>query len=150
MYENLIGSFENSIMGYIFLFLHPFNEKFGKYFVILQAMDNTRLQKVGRLIQKDMGLILQQEAQNLFEGAMITVTSVRVSADLSVARIYVSIFPVRSKTVEDIVKLLEEKKAFIRMKLAEKVRHQLRIVPHIGFFLDDSLDYIENIDNLLK
>ncbi len=150
MYENLIGSFENSIMGYIFLFLHPFNEKFGKYFVFLQAMDNTRLQKVGRLIQKDMGLILQQEAQNLFEGAMITVTSVRVSADLSVARIYVSIFPVRSKTVEDIVKLLEEKKAFIRMKLAEKVRHQLRIVPHIGFFLDDSLDYIENIDNLLK
>ena len=150
MYENLIGSFENSIMGYIFLFVHPFNEKFGKYFVFLQAMDNTRLQKVGRLIQKDMGLILQQEAQNLFEGAMITVTSVRVSADLSVARIYVSIFPVRSKTVEDIVKLLEEKKAFIRMKLAEKVRHQLRIVPHIGFFLDDSLDYIENIDNLLK
>ena len=150
MYENLIGSFENSIMGYIFLFLHPFNEKFGKYFVFLQAMDNTRLQKVGRLIQKDMGLILQQEAQNLFEGAMITVTSVRVSADLSVARIYVSIFPVRSKTVEDIFKLLEEKKAFIRMKLAEKVRHQLRIVPHIGFFLDDSLDYIQNIDNLLK
>ncbi|HHT03735.1 MAG TPA: 30S ribosome-binding factor RbfA [Bacteroidales bacterium] len=113
-------------------------------------MDNTRLEKVSRLIQKDMGLILQQEAQNLFEGAMITVTSVRVSADLSVARIYVSIFPVRSKTVEDIFKLLEEKKAFIRMKLAEKVRHQLRIVPHIGFFLDDSLDYIQNIDNLLK
>ncbi|MDD4685199.1 MAG: ribosome-binding factor A, partial [Bacteroidales bacterium] len=92
-------------------------------------MDNTRLEKVSRLIQKDMGLILQKEAQNLFEGAMITVTSVRVSADLSVARIYVSIFPIRSKTVEDIVKLLEEKKAFIRMKLAEKVRHQLRIVP---------------------
>ncbi|MDD4685583.1 MAG: ribosome-binding factor A, partial [Bacteroidales bacterium] len=63
---------------------------------------------------------------------------------------YVSIFPIRSKTVEDIVKLLEEKKAFIRMKLAEKVRHQLRIVPNISFFLDDSLDYIENIDNLLK
>ena len=113
-------------------------------------MDNTRLEKVSRLIQKDMGLILQKEAQNLFEGAMITVTSVRVSADLSVARIYVSIFPVRSKTVEDIFKLLEEKTAFIRMKLAEKVRHQLRIVPHIGFFLDDSLDYIQNIDNLLK
>ncbi|MDD2191302.1 MAG: 30S ribosome-binding factor RbfA [Bacteroidales bacterium] len=113
-------------------------------------MDNTRLEKVSRLIQKDMGLILQKEAQNLFEGAMITVTSVRVSADLSVARIYVSIFPIRSKTVEDIVKLLEEKKAFIRMKLAEKVRHQLRIVPNISFFLDDSLDYIENIDNLLK
>ena len=66
-------------------------------------MDNTRLQKVGRLIQKDMGLILQQEALALFEGAMITVTSVRVSADLSVARIYVSIFPLKSKTVDDIV-----------------------------------------------
>ncbi|MCK9162771.1 MAG: 30S ribosome-binding factor RbfA [Bacteroidales bacterium] len=113
-------------------------------------MDNTRLQKVGRLIQKDMGLILQQEALALFEGAMITVTSVRVSADLSVARIYVSIFPLKSKTVDDIVKLLEEKKILLRMKLAQKVKHQLRIVPHISFFLDDSLDYIENIDNLLK
>ena len=130
--------------------MDPFNEKFGKYFVFLQAMDNTRLQKVGRLIQKDMGLILQQEAQNLFEGAMITVTSVRVSADLSVARIYVSIFPLHSKTVADIVKLLEEKKILLRMKLSQKVKNQLRIVPHIGFFLDDSLDYIENIDNLLK
>ena len=113
-------------------------------------MDQTRLQKVERLIQKDMGVILQQEAVALFEGAMITVTRVRVSADLSVARIYVSIFPLRNKTIDDIIKLLEEKKTFIRMKLAQKVKNQLRVIPEISFFIDDSLNYIENIDHLLK
>lgn len=113
-------------------------------------MDETRLQKVSRLIQRDMSEILQQDATALFEGAMITVTRVRVSADLSVARLYVSIFPLRGKTVADIMKLLEEKKTFLRMKLAQRVKNQLRVIPNISFFMDDSLDYIENIDNLLK
>ncbi len=113
-------------------------------------MDSQRLQKVARLIQKDLGEILQMEASNLFEGAMITVTGVRVSADLSLARVYVSIFAVRGKKVEEIFELLEQKKALVRMKLAQRVRHQLRVIPEIAFFIDDSLDYMENIDNLLK
>lgn len=113
-------------------------------------MDETRLQKVARLIQRDMSEILQQEAAALFEGAMITVTKTRVSADLSVARLYVSIFALRGKTPGDIFKLLEEKKTFLRMKLAQRVKNQLRVIPEISFFLDDSLDYLENIDNLLK
>jgi ribosome-binding factor A len=113
-------------------------------------MDSKRLQKVARLIQKDLGEILQMEASNLFEGAMITVTGVRVSADLSLARVYVSIFAVRGKKVEEIFELLEQKKALVRMKLAQRVRHQLRVIPEIAFFIDDSLDYMENIDNLLK
>ena len=113
-------------------------------------MDETRLQKVARLIQRDMSEILQQEATALFEGAMITVTKTRVSADLSVARLYVSIFALRGKTPGDIFKLLEEKRTFLRMKLAQRVKNQLRVIPEISFFLDDSLDYLENIDNLLK
>lgn len=113
-------------------------------------MEGKRLEKVARLIQKDLGDILQIEAVALFEGAMITVTKVRVSADLSIARVYVSIFPLRGKTTQEIFALLEEKSAFVRMKLAQRVRHQLRVVPELSFFIDDSLDYMENIDNLLK
>lgn len=113
-------------------------------------MDGTRLQKVSRLIQKDISEIIQLESNNLFEGAMITVTKVKISADLSIARINVSIFPLRVKTVDEIFKLLTEKKDYIRMKLASKVRNQLRVIPNISFHIDDSLDYIENIEKLLK
>ncbi|MDD4703340.1 MAG: 30S ribosome-binding factor RbfA [Bacteroidales bacterium] len=113
-------------------------------------MDAKRLEKVARLIQKDLGEILQMEAVALFEGAMITVTMVRVSADLSVARVYVSIFALGGKSSMDIFKLLEEKNTLIRMKLAQRVRHQLRVIPQLSFFIDDSLDYMEKIDNLLK
>ncbi|MDX9797621.1 MAG: 30S ribosome-binding factor RbfA [Bacteroidales bacterium] len=118
------------------------------YFCI--SMDAKRLEKVARLIQKDLGEILQMEAVALFEGAMITVTMVRVSADLSVARVYVSIFALGGKSSMDIFKLLEEKNTLIRMKLAQRVRHQLRVIPQLSFFIDDSLDYMEKIDNLLK
>ncbi len=113
-------------------------------------MDGTRLQKVSRLIQKDISEIIQLESNNLFEGAMITVTKVKISADLSIARINVSIFPLRGKTVDEIFKLLTEKKDYIRMKLANKVRNQLRVIPNLSFYIDDSLDYIENIEKLLK
>lgn len=113
-------------------------------------MDGTRLQKVSRLIQKDLSEIIQFESNNLFEGAMITITKVKISADLSIARINVSILPLRGKTIEEIFTLLKDKKTYIRMKLAQKVRNQLRIIPEISFYIDDSLDYIENIEKLLK
>ncbi|MCK9322127.1 30S ribosome-binding factor [bioreactor metagenome] len=113
-------------------------------------MDSKRLEKVARLIQKDLGEILQMEAVALFEGAMITVTKVRVSADLSVARVYVSIFALKGKSTQEIFKLLEEKNTLIKMKLAQRVRNQLRVIPQLSFFIDDSLDYLEKIDNLLK
>ncbi|MDR0971904.1 MAG: 30S ribosome-binding factor RbfA [Bacteroidales bacterium] len=113
-------------------------------------MDQTRLQKVSRLLQKDMGDILQKEANDLFFGALITITQVKVSPDLSIARLYVSIFPLHNKSVDFIFKLLNEKKALLRMRLAARVKNQLRIIPQISFFIDDSLDYLENIDRLLK
>ncbi len=111
-------------------------------------MEGTRLNKVARLLQKDLGDIFQKEGTTIFRGKMITVTSVRVSPDLGVARVYISIFPTEKK--EDVLLAVKEHTRQIRHELAQRVRHQLRIIPELTFFLDDSLDYIENIDKLLK
>ena len=113
-------------------------------------MDNNRLQKVARLIQKDMGEILRYESKNLFKGAMITVTRVRVSSDLSIAKIYISIFALAGVKPEEIYELVNANKSLLRNKLAIMERNQLRIIPDLTFFIDDSLDYSDNIDRLLK
>ena len=112
-------------------------------------MDNNRLQKVARLIQKDMGEILRYESKNLFKGAMITVTKVRVSSDLSIAKIYISIFALSGVTTDEVFELVKANKPLLRNKLASMERNQLRIIPDLSFFVDDSLDYSENIDRLL-
>ena len=95
-----------------------------------------------------MGDIFQKEGTTLFRGKMITVTSVRVSPDLGLAKVYVSIFPSTKK--EEDLQVIKDHSKHIRHELAQRVRHQLRIIPELAFFLDDSLDYIENIDKLLK
>ena len=92
--------------------------------------------------------MFQQECKEYTEGAMLSVTAVRVSPDLSYAQIYVSIFP--SERVEAVMKSLEEKNKSIRFILGKKVGKQMRIVPELRFFVDDSLDYIDKIDELLK
>ncbi len=111
-------------------------------------METTRQSKVSRLLQKDLGIIFQQEARNLFAGKMISVTTVRVSPDLGLAKIYLSIFP--SEKTEETLELIKMQTRNIRRILGNKVGKQLRIVPELAFFIDDSLDYIENIDNLLS
>lgn len=111
-------------------------------------MDSTRQNKISRLLQKDLAEIIQREGRVLFSGVMISVTNVRISPDLSVSRVYLSIFP-SEKGAET---LLEIKKhtSKIRGLLGLKVGKQLRIVPQLDFHIDDSLDYIDNIDRLLK
>ena len=111
-------------------------------------MDSIRQNKVARLIQRDLSEMFQQECKEYTEGAMLSVTAVRVSPDLSYAKIYVSIFP--SERVEAVMKSLEEKNKSIRFILGKKVGKQMRIVPELRFFVDDSLDYIDKIDELLK
>ena len=111
-------------------------------------MDSIRQNKVARLIQRDLRELFQQECKEYTEGAMLSVTAVRVSPDLSYAKIYVSIFP--SERVEAVMKSLEEKNKSIRFILGKKVGKQMRIVPELRFFVDDSLDYIDKIDELLK
>lgn len=111
-------------------------------------MEGTRLQKVERLVQKDLGEIFQREGAQLFPGKMITITHVRISPDLALAKVFVSIFP--SNNTEQTLENIQSHVKTIRLELGKRVRHQLRIVPELAFFIDDSLDYIEKIDNLLK
>jgi ribosome-binding factor A len=111
------------------------------------AMESTRQKKVARLLQKEIGRILQHKASEL-GGKLITVTVVRMSPDLSLAKIYLSFFPL--KKGEDPLIPVKEHIPQIRHELGNLVRNQLRIVPELAFFIDDSLDYIEKIENLLK
>jgi ribosome-binding factor A len=111
-------------------------------------METTRQQKIARLIQKDLGIIFQQESRNLFDGALITVTKVQISKDLSVAKVFLSLFLTKDKPA--LLEKIRHHGREIRHHLAGKVHHQLRVMPELHFFLDDSLDYIENIDLLLK
>ena len=111
-------------------------------------MDSIRQNKVARLIQRDLSEIFQHECKEYTMGAMLAVTTVRVSPDLSYAKVYVSIFP--SDRIEIVMQSLEEHNRNIRFILGKKVGKQMRIVPEIRFFVDDSLDYIDKIDELLK
>ena len=110
-------------------------------------METTRQNKISRLIQKELSeiFLLQTKAMN---GVLVSVSVVRISPDVSVARVYLSVFP--SNRSEEIVKNINANMKAIRYELGTRVRHQLRIIPELKFFVDDSLDYIEKIDELLK
>jgi len=112
-----------------------------------RIMETTRQNKISRLIQKELSLIFQSQTRRL-PGVLVSVSTVRISPDLSVARVYLSIFP--SERSEEICKNVNDNMKSIRYELGTKVGKQLRIIPELKFFVDDSLDYIENIDRLLK
>lgn len=111
-------------------------------------METKRQLKISRLLQKDLGEIFQIESRGIFHGSMITVTKVHVTNDLSLARVYLSLFGPQEKQVlfGDINKHRKE----IRHQLAVRVKNQIRAIPDLEFFIDDSLDYIDNIEKLLK
>lgn len=111
-------------------------------------MDSTRQLKVSRLVQKELGEIFQRETTLLFGKALITVTQVRVSPDLGVAKVYVSLFNVPDTQV--LLKSIQVHTKEIRTKLSDRIKKQVRIIPNLVFFLDDSLDYAMRIDELLK
>ena len=100
------------------------------------------------MIQKEIAGIFVQKARELAPGKIVSVTKVRISPDLSFAKIYLSIFP--SDKQEEDLNAIQAHVAKIRFDLGQKVKSQLRIVPELAFYIDDSLDYIENIDKLLK
>jgi len=110
-------------------------------------METTRQQKIARMLQKELGEIFLLYARKI-QGTLITVTSVRVSPDLSIVHVHLSIFP-SDKANDVLVQVNADSKA-IRFDLGKRVRHQLRIIPEMYYHVDDSLDYLENIDNLLK
>lgn len=114
----------------------------------MEQQQTTRQQKISRQIQRDMAEILQREGAAIAQGTMITVTTVRVSPDFGYAKIYFSIFPFERSAA--VMEALEQNNWFLRRELGKRIRNQLKVVPELQLFLDDSLEYIENIDNLLK
>jgi ribosome-binding factor A len=111
-------------------------------------MESTRQKKVSRLIQKELADIFLKRGNEFAHGKLVSITRVRISPDLSFAKVYISVFPATNQ--EDILKSLEDHISKLRFELGHKVRSQLRIVPDIAFHIDDSLDYIDKIDKLLK
>ncbi len=109
-------------------------------------METTRQNKINRLVQKELSEMFQKMT-NSFHGTLVSVTSVKVSSDLSIARVRLSIFP--SDRASDTIDLLKNSAKGIRYELGTRVKSQLRIIPELTFFQDDSEDYIENIDRLL-
>ena len=110
-------------------------------------MQETRQNKIARLLQKELVIVFQRQTQQM-HGVMVSVTRTKVSPDLSICTAYLSIFP--SEKAEEIIKNVTANEKSIRYELDTKVRYQLRIIPELRFFVDDSLDYIERIDALLK
>ena len=110
-------------------------------------MQETRQNKIARLLQKELSVIFQEQTRSL-HGVMVSVTRVKISPDLSICTAYLSIFP--SEKSEELIKNITKNEKQIRYELGTRVRYQLRIIPELRFFIDDSLDYIERIDKLLK
>lgn len=125
-------------------------------------MDSTRQNKISRLIQQDIGEIFLHEMKPKIGNSLVTVTGVRVTSDLSIARVHCSIYPVgfmpetadtpagTKATVQLVIDAILTNASDIRRRLGMREGKQLRIIPELQFFLDDSLDYIEKIEKLLK
>ncbi len=110
--------------------------------------ESTRQQKVAKQVLRDLSEIFRERGMAAFNGAMISVTSVRVSQDLASAKVRLSIFP--SEKAAGVLEMVEAASRSIRGDLGKRVSKQLRIVPELTFFIDDSLDYALKIDELLK
>ena len=110
-------------------------------------MDNTRQQRIAQLIRKELGDIFLIDGKTVYN-CMITVTKTMVSKDLSVARSYLSIYNATNQEI--VIESIRTNTKNIRFRIGQKLKNQLRIIPELSFFIDDSLDYIENIEKLLK
>ena len=110
-------------------------------------MQETRQNRICRLLQKELSLIFQSQTRAM-RGVMVSVTRVRVSPDLSICTAYLSIFP--SEKSEELLQNIQRNTSQIRYELGTRVRNQLRIIPELRFFINDSLDYMERIDELLQ
>ena len=110
-------------------------------------METTRQNKIARLIQKELSDIFLAQTRQM-KGTMISVSACRISPDMSICRAYLSVFP--GEHAQEIVNNINENQKSVRFELGNRMRHQLRIIPELKFFVDDSLDYAEHIDELLK
>lgn len=136
------------------------NAKINKFLLVLSSlnrtfaaekkdkiMQETRQAKISRLLQKELAQIFQSQTR-MMHGVMVSVTRVKISPDLSICTAYLSVFP--SEKGEEIVNNVNANVKTIRYDLGQRIRNQVRIIPELRFFIDDSLDYIDHIDELLK
>lgn len=114
----------------------------------MEEKESTRQLKVSSELQKDLAEIIRQKGMAFFDGALVSVSGVKISSDLSVAKVYVSIFP--SEKAEKVMGIILENARALRGELGREVRHQLRIVPELNWYVDGSLDYVMHIEELLK
>lgn len=114
----------------------------------LCTMETNRQKKIAGVLQKDLADVLQHAAQDGMKGVIISVTKVNVTSDLGQAKVFLSVFPQLKREI--ILKGVKENTATIRYEMAKRTRNQLRRMPELSFYIDDSLDYIEDIDNALK
>src|SRR5688572_4096104 len=110
-------------------------------------MDSTRQLKFARLIQKEIGNIFLKQGKDFYGSPFVTVTGVKITPDLSKARIHISVFQNKGK---EVLQKLHLHSREIRKILGERIRNQARIIPELEFFIDDSLDYAEKIDKIMK
>lgn len=115
--------------------------------IINKNMQETRQNRISRLLQKELASIFQTQTR-MMHGVLVSVTRVKVSPDLSICTAYLSIFP--SEKGDELLKNINANEKTIRYELGQRVHKQLRIIPELRFFIDDSLDYLERIDELLK
>ena len=109
-------------------------------------MESKRQQKFARLVQRELGKLFQSKFQGVFGKAFVTITGVRTTPDMGLAKIYVSVMLGEDK---EVLATLEEISSQIRFELGNRIKDQ-RIIPHIKFYIDDSAKYAQNIDNILK
>lgn len=110
--------------------------------------ETNRQRKIAGVLQKDLVDVLQKAAQDGMKGVIISVSKVAVTSDLGVAKVYLSIFP--SDKREEIIKGVQSNAPLIRHEMAQRTKNQLRRMPELLFFGDDTLDYLEEIDNSLQ
>lgn len=111
-------------------------------------METNRQKKIAGVLQKDLAEVLQGAARDGMKGVIISVTKVQVTTDLGLAKVYLSVFPQLKREI--ILKGVQENTSSIRYEMAKRVKNQLRRMPDLAFFIDDSLDYIEDIDDALQ
>lgn len=111
-------------------------------------METNRQKKIAGVLQKDLAEVLQGAARDGMKGVIISVTKVQVTTDLGLAKVYLSVFPQLKREI--ILKGVQENAPSIRYEMAKRVKNQLRRMPELSFYIDDSLDYIEDIDNALQ
>jgi ribosome-binding factor A len=114
----------------------------------MNEQESPRILKIRSLLLRDLSEIFNRMGHEFYPGVMFTVTTVRITPDLSIAKVYLSMFPVKEK--EAVIKKVSDQASRIRYELGKRVGKQMRVVPDLKFFIDDSLDYIEKIDDLLK